>query len=142
MTEDQKYQGALYKDKKNKKQKHTHTHDNQQHYTQDQTMAAVQTPINHTATMNHYAYVEDAPEDQFGWAEYEESSDDESPTGPPPEAPTPPSAAPEPHVDVFEFLVGTGQTPNASNMNIGEQDLREDEPGTSLVRYEPKEKQD
>ncbi|RGP62875.1 hypothetical protein FLONG3_10097 [Fusarium longipes] len=144
MTEDQKYQGALYKDKKNKKQKHTHTHDNQQHYTQDQAMAAVQTPVNHNhaATMNHYAYVEDAPEDQFGWAEYDESSDDESPNGPPPEAPTPPSAAPEPHVDVFEFLVGTGQTPNASNMNLGEQDLPNGEPGTSLVRYEPKDKQD
>ncbi|KAM0235731.1 hypothetical protein ACHAPO_005516 [Fusarium lateritium] len=142
MTEDQKYQGALYKDKKNKKQKHSHNHDNQQHYTQDQAMAAVQAPINHTATMNHYAYVEDAPEDQFGWAEYEESSDDESPNGPPPEAPTPPSAAPEPHVDVFEFLVGTGQTPNASNMNLGEQDLPDGEPGNSLVRYEPKDKQD
>ncbi|PTD10341.1 hypothetical protein FCULG_00008265 [Fusarium culmorum] len=142
MTEDQKYQGALYKDKKNKKQKHSHNHDNQQHYTQDQAMAAVQAPVNHTATMNHYAYVEDAPEDQFGWAEYEESSDDESPNGPPPEAPTPPSAAPEPHVDVFEFLVGTGQTPNASNINLGEQDLPDGDPGTSMVRYEPKDKQD
>jgi cell growth-regulating nucleolar protein len=136
MTEDQKYQGALYKDKKNKKQKHSHPNDNQQHYTQDQAMAEVQTLPNNTGNMSHYAYVEDVPEDQFGWAEYEESSDDESPNGPPPEAPTPPSAAPEPHVDVFEFLVGTGQTPNASNMNL------DAEPGNSLVRYEPKEKSD
>ncbi|KAK2679437.1 hypothetical protein RAB80_004618 [Fusarium oxysporum f. sp. vasinfectum] len=136
MTEDQKYQGALYKDKKNKKQKHSHPNDNQQHYTQDQAMAEVQTLPNNTGNMSHYAYVEDVPEDQFGWAEYEESSDDESPNGPPPEAPTPPSAAPEPHVDVFEFLVGTGQTPNASNMNL------DAEPGNSLVRYEPKDKSD
>lgn len=138
MTEDQKYQGALYKDKKNnKKQKHSHPNDNQQHYTQEQPTAHTQTPTNKNAeAMNHYAYVEDVPEDQFGWAEYEESSDDEAHGGPPPEAPTPPSAAPEPHVDVFEFLVGTGETPNASNMNI------DAEPGNSLVRYEPKEKDD
>ncbi|KAF5020622.1 hypothetical protein F66182_7329, partial [Fusarium sp. NRRL 66182] len=144
MTEDQKYQGALYKDKKNKKQKHSHPNynptDSQLNYAQEQPTTNTQTIANdNAASMNHYAYVEDVPEDQFGWAEYEESSDDESPDGPPPEAPTPPSAAPEPHVDVFEFLVGTGQTPNASNMNLETcQDLPDAEPSTSLVRYEPK----
>ncbi|KAM0554120.1 hypothetical protein ACHAPJ_006919 [Fusarium lateritium] len=143
MTEDQKYQGALYKDKKNKKQKHSHPNHNsaepQHNYAQEQATAHTQTTPNNAGTMNHYAYVEDVPEDQFGWAEYEDSSDDEFPGGPPPEAPTPPSAAPEPHVDVFEFLVGTGQTPNASNMNLETcQDLPDGDPGTSLVRYEPK----
>ena len=139
MTEDQKYQGALYKDKKNKKQKHSHPNHNsaepQHNYAQEQATAHTQTTPNNAGTMNHYAYVEDVPEDQFGWAEYEDSSDDEFPGGPPPEAPTPPSAAPEPHVDVFEFLVGTGQTPNASNMNLETcQDLPDGDPGTSLVR--------
>ncbi|KAF5006978.1 hypothetical protein FDECE_6676 [Fusarium decemcellulare] len=147
MTEDQKYQGALYKNNKNKKQKHSHPNYDpatpQQNPIQAQAPALTQTTIdndNNTGTMSHHAYVEDFPEDRdFGWAEYEESSDEDSPTGPPPEAPTPPSAAPEPHVDVFEFLVGTGETPNASNLNLTVcQDLPDAEPSTSLVRYQPK----
>ncbi|KAM5351725.1 hypothetical protein ACJ41O_004448 [Fusarium nematophilum] len=141
---DQKYQGALYKDNKNKKQKHSHPNYEpttpQQHQTQVQAQLTQTTTNFDAGTMAHHAYVEDYAEDQdFGWAEYEESSDDESPTGPPPEAPTPPSAAPEPHVDVFEFLVGTGETPNASNLNLATcQVLADAEPSTSLVRYEPK----
>ncbi|KAM0434630.1 hypothetical protein ACHAPT_003729 [Fusarium lateritium] len=153
MTEDQKYQGALYKDNKNKNKKQKHSHPNynpttpQQNQTQVQSLsqALVTTDENNnnTGTMSHHAYVEDLPEDrEYEWAEYDEgddSSDDEFAGGPPPEAPTPPSAAPEPHVDVFEFLVGTGQTPNASNMNLAAcHALADAEPSTSLVRYEPK----
>ncbi|KAM6539465.1 hypothetical protein FALCPG4_001265 [Fusarium falciforme] len=157
MTEDQKYQGALYKDNKNKNKKQKHSHPNynppttpQQNQTQVQSLsqAIVNTNDNNNnddedAIMAHHAYVEDLPEDRdYEWAEYEEeddSSDDEFAGGPPPEAPTPPSAAPEPHVDVFEFLVGTGQTPNASNMNLAAcHGLADAEPSTSLVRYEPK----
>lgn len=156
MTEDQKYQGALYKDNKNKNKKQKHSHPNynppttpQQNQTQVQSLSQAITSTNDSnnnddaENMAHHAYVEDLPEDRdFGWAEYEEeddSSDDEFGGGPPPEAPTPPSAAPEPHVDVFEFLVGTGQTPNASNMNLAAcHGLADAEPSTSLVRYEPK----
>ncbi|RMJ05149.1 hypothetical protein CDV36_014181 [Fusarium kuroshium] len=160
MTEDQKYQGALYKDNKNKNKKQKHSHPNynppttpQQTQVQSLSQAIVNTNDNNNnnnddedhedATMAHHAYVEDLPEDHdYEWAEYEDvddSSDDEFADGPPPEAPTPPSAAPEPHVDVFEFLVGTGQTPNASNMNLAAcHALADAEPSTSLVRYEPK----
>ncbi|KAF4982244.1 hypothetical protein FZEAL_2128 [Fusarium zealandicum] len=146
MTEDQKYQGALYKDNKNnknKKQKHSHPNYNP---TTPQTQAQVHAPAQtqtaanlETGTMAHHAYVEDFPDDRdYAWAEYDDSSDDDSPSGPMPEAPTPPSAAPEPHVDVFEFLVNSGQTPNASTMNLTTcQELPDAEPSTSLVRYEP-----
>ncbi|KAF4445434.1 cell growth regulating nucleolar LYAR, partial [Fusarium albosuccineum] len=79
MTEDQKYQGALYKNNKNKKQKHSHPNYDpatpQQNPIQAQAPALTQTTIdndNNTGTMSHHAYVEDFPEDRdFGWAEYE-----------------------------------------------------------------------
>lgn len=66
-------------------------------------------------------YVEDVGEDRAyePWNDSVGHTEDErSPAEPPPEAPTPPAAAPEEHVNVFDFLVATGQTPNASNLNL------------------------
>ncbi|KAI1345002.1 LYAR-type C2HC zinc finger protein [Xylariaceae sp. FL0016] len=98
MTEDQKYQGALYKPKR---QKH------------EAKQAA--DPQNNMA---HNAYVEDVTEGYEAYRDYEirESDDDgQSPADLPPEAPTPPSAA-DANLNVFDFLVDA--TPNASNVNL------------------------
>ena len=121
ISEDQKYQGALYKEK-NKKQK----------------IAPTSTPTSNQATnkMPQAAYVEEAgDEGDYGtWADYDGPTDDErSPAEAPPEAPTPPSAVPEEHVNVFDFLVATGQTPNASNLDLPG---KHESDSTSLVRYE------
>ncbi|KAK5990462.1 hypothetical protein PT974_08730 [Cladobotryum mycophilum] len=123
MTEDQKYQGALYKAKK-----------------------PYQRPTKTTDDMNTLAlqpYVEDIGEDQEyeSWHEYEARTDDErSPVEPPPEAPTPPSANPEDdNVNVFDFLMSAGQTPNASTLSLPREPKVPDvADSTSLVRYEPK----
>lgn len=153
MTEDQKYQGALYKDKNNKKQKHSHPspaapQPAHQYQAEPEPKSKSKTTKTKTKTkanpsdptMAHHAYVEDYADHEYDWSEYEDDSDHDSPSGPLPEAPTPPPAAPEPHVDVFEFLVASGQTPNASNANLpGDQDLPDMENSTSLVRYEAKE---
>ena len=93
--------------------------------------------------MARQPYVEDVGEDK----EYEpwndsagHTEDDRSPVEPPPEAPTPPAAASEEHVNVFDFLVATGQTPNASNMNLLRDQLGPDVgDSTSLVRYDGKD---
>ncbi|KAK7421893.1 hypothetical protein QQX98_001887 [Neonectria punicea] len=143
MTEDQKYQGALYKDKfkkqnNNQNNHQNHNQNNNQNYNQYQN-------AENNNNMAHNAYVEDCGEDrEYDWAEYEGQTEDEkSPCEPPPEAPTPPSAAHDDHVDVFEFLVASGQTSNASNMNIvGDQELPDAEQSTSLVRYEPPKQED
>lgn len=121
MTEDQKYQGALYKEK-NKKPK---------------AQPAEETPAkgDQKKAMSQQAYVEDAGEegDYENWADYDGPTDDErSPAEPPPEAPTPPSAVPD--VNVFDFLVASGQTPNASKLELTEKTIDGD--NTSLVRYE------
>lgn len=121
MTEDQKYQGALYKDK-NKKQKTSNNNNaSQQHH-----------------VMSQQAYVEDVEET---WRDYQGQTEDEkSPTDLPPEAPTPPAAVEDDNVNVFDFLVATGQTPNASNINLLHEQQQQKEPqpseSTSLVRYE------
>ena len=120
MTEDQKYQGALYKEK-NKRVK-THNNPNQTRNEQSNTMAQP-------------AYVEEIDET---WKEYQGQTDDErSPAEPPPEAPTPPAAADDDNVNVFDFLVATGQTPNASNLDLAQ--LPEADESKSLVRYEQPE---
>ncbi|KAH7170716.1 hypothetical protein EDB81DRAFT_177071 [Dactylonectria macrodidyma] len=142
ITEDQKYQGALYKDKSKKPSNQNNNPKNNQTAINN----TVNNPINNNNnnaedddSMAHNAYVEDCGEDrEYDWAEYEGQTEDEkSPCEPPPEAPTPPSTHDD-HVDVFEFLVATGQTPNASNMNLTNgQELPDAEDGTTLVRYEP-----
>lgn len=113
MSEDQKYQGALYKEKKSKPASHSPAQQK----------------------MDHKPYVEDVPEDVFG--DYEDNSDDDtrSPIEPLPEAPTPPPA-PE-AVNVFDFLVASN-TPNASTVNFPHQPGGvSHEEDTQLVRYDP-----
>jgi cell growth-regulating nucleolar protein len=130
MTEDQKYQGALYKEK-GKKGKNNKPADQPEPQ-----------PAADTKPMHQQAYVEDVGEDrayESGWDAYEGHTDDEkSPAEPLPEAPTPPSAAAmDDHVNVFDFLVATGQTPNASNLNLPQKkEIIEESQSTSLVRYE------
>jgi cell growth-regulating nucleolar protein len=132
MTEDQKYQGALYKEK-GKKGKNNKPVD------KPQPQLAVDTKAMH----HQQAYVEDVGEDrayESGWDAYEGHTDDEkSPAELLPEAPTPPSAAgmDDDHVNVFDFLVATGQTPNASKLNLPQaKEVLEENTNTSLVRYE------
>lgn len=133
MTEDQKYQGALYKDKTKKK-----NNDKQADPPKSETPAVTATPK--TPSMAQQAYVEDVGEDREyeSWDEYDGESDGEnSPAEPPPEAPTPPSAAPnDDNVNVFDFLVATGQTPNASQTKLPPPQEIDVEESTSLVRYE------
>ncbi|KFA46662.1 hypothetical protein S40293_09561 [Stachybotrys chartarum IBT 40293] len=133
MTEDQKYQGALYKEKNTKKPKN------------NKPDPELTEPLEELEkAMPPQPYVEDVGEDKEyeSWDDYQGQTDDEkSPTEPPPEAPTPPSAMDDP-VNVFDFLVATGQTPNASNLNLP----REESPldvgeSTSLVRYEYREEE-
>ncbi|PFH59691.1 hypothetical protein XA68_12014 [Ophiocordyceps unilateralis] len=112
ITEDQKYQGALYKEKKPKvkamsKDKH----------------------------ISLQPYVEDVGEDgdYAPWNDFAgHTDDDRSPADPPPEAPTPPAATGDEHVNVFDFLIATGQTPNASSTHLP-RDV--DESDARLVRY-------
>ncbi|KYK56826.1 hypothetical protein DCS_03832 [Drechmeria coniospora] len=132
ITEDQKYQGALYKEKNNKKQKHNHN--------QSMNQPAEQQPYQRTKQMAQQPYVEDVGEDQDHnrWSDGARHAEKGTfPVEPPPKAPSPPVAATEEHVNVFDYLVATGQTPNASNMNL----LRDQQgvhmgDNTSLVRYE------
>ena len=95
MSEAQKYQGTLYKEKPNKHGKTS--------------VKAEETP----ALVPRKAYVEDAPDPDTG--------DALTIVDPPPEAPSPPDARPtrpaEP-VNVFDFLV-TEDTPNASKVSLG-----------------------
>ncbi|PKS06602.1 hypothetical protein jhhlp_007351 [Lomentospora prolificans] len=116
ISEEQKYQGALYKNKKAK------------------TAAAPVDSVDPIEPpkpnkMSHKTYVEDVPDnvsDDYG--DYEDNSDDDhrSPAEPLPEAPTPPPA-PE-AVNVFDFLVASN-TPNASQVNFAHEE-------TQLVRYD------
>ncbi len=123
MTEEQKYQGALYKNK-NKKQKTSQT-------------VEPTTPAP-PKTMAQPAYVEDFVDEYEEWRDYEVDSDDDDDQSAdlPPEAPTPPSAANvDGHVNVFDFLVANA-TPTASNVNLpraGAIQLSED---TQLVRFD------
>uniref|UniRef100_A0A8H7TNY6 Zinc finger C2H2 LYAR-type domain-containing protein n=1 Tax=Bionectria ochroleuca TaxID=29856 RepID=A0A8H7TNY6_BIOOC len=123
MTEEQKYQGALYKDK-NKKPK-TQNGANQQRNNDNNMMA-------------QHAYVEDAEESWANYQDFGQTDDEKSPAELLPEAPTPPAAISDDKVDVFEFLVAS-QTPNASNLELPQEPkvLMPTE-STSLVRYEGK----
>ena len=116
MTEDQKYQGALYKEK-NKRVKTQNTPNQQRN---QQSNAMVQ-----------HAYVEDVDET---WKEYQGQTEDErSPAELLPEAPTPPAAVNEENINVFDFL-DASQTPNASNLNLAHPSQVDE--SKSLVRYE------
>ncbi|KAI0447739.1 hypothetical protein F4803DRAFT_179852 [Xylaria telfairii] len=104
MTEDQKYQGALYQPKR-QKPNHTETLANQH-------------------AMAHHAYVEDAVEEYEEYQEYQvgESGVEVSYSynGMPPAAPMPPPAvADDANVNVFDYMVDA--TPNASKLNFESQ---------------------
>ncbi|CEJ82574.1 hypothetical protein VHEMI02631 [[Torrubiella] hemipterigena] len=118
ITEDQKYQGALYKEKPNKKQ-------NKQNEGEP----------SKKAKMSHQSYVEDAADvnDFVPWGHYEGQTEDErSPAEPMPEAPTPPPAVVEDMVNVFDYMIA--KTPNASHAHLPQDPSGNDD--TSLVRYD------
>jgi cell growth-regulating nucleolar protein len=106
MTEAQKYQGALYKEKPSKQQKQ-----------QKQQRNKPTGNANAKPNKPHHPYVEDAPD-----------ADDPKSKQPPPPAPSPPPPSAGPpstkvaapgndKVNVFDFLV-TDQTPNASRVSL------------------------
>ena len=127
MTEAQKYQGALYREKKGKGQPAPAPAPAPAHHA-NQNMAPNATVL--------AAYVEDAAEDHDSWRDYEQRSDDDdhSVADLLPEAPTPPSAH-DAEVNVFDFLVDP--TPTASRVSLPATapiQLSED---TQLVRFDP-----
>ncbi|GJC92069.1 LYAR-type C2HC zinc finger [Colletotrichum higginsianum IMI 349063] len=120
MSEAQKYQGALYKEKNNNNNnKKNKTHNNQ----------SQPAPVHEYEAMAQHAYVEEVPDAEFESFPYEASDNGNSPVELLPEAPTPPSAN-EGNVNVFDFL-DPSATPNAST--LGAKDVTEE---TQLVRYE------
>ncbi|KAK3328809.1 hypothetical protein B0H66DRAFT_1788 [Apodospora peruviana] len=126
MTEEQKYQGALYRG--NKKAKTAPSAN---------TAAPPAPAPPPPSAMAQPAYVEDAQDEYEAWREYEVDSDDDNQSAAPlPEAPTPPSAADAGmNVNVFDFLVANA-TPTASNISLpatAPVQLSED---TQLVRFD------
>ncbi|KAI1203087.1 hypothetical protein F5X97DRAFT_157848 [Nemania serpens] len=127
ITEDQKYQGALYKPKRQKPNQ-KETSDNQD-------------------AMAHRAYVEDAPEEYETYQDYEvrESEGDGNSlyNGMPPAAPMPPPAVPDDaDVNVFDYLLDA--TPNASKINFQPSYAPQQTPmghggGRQLVRFDQDE---
>jgi len=117
MTEDQKYQGALYRNKKAK------------------TVPGANTSAA-TNNMAQPAYVEDVADEYGAWRDYEQDSDDDghSAATPLPEAPTPPSAAEGP-INVFDFLVA-GPTPAASSLSLPATNPVQLSDETQLVRFD------
>ncbi|OAA78185.1 Zinc finger domain-containing protein, C2H2, LYAR-type [Akanthomyces lecanii RCEF 1005] len=134
MTEDQKYQGALYKDKSKK--------NNNNNQSQPQASASKHDsnpqPAKKSKMMAHQSYVQDVPDESHfaTWADYEGQTEDErSPVEHLPEAPTPPPAVQDQRFSVFDFLVGSGHTPNASHVDLA-RDMPAEGDSTTLVRYE------
>jgi cell growth-regulating nucleolar protein len=118
ITEDQKYQGALYK---NKKAKNHHNANNANEI-------PIAAPI--PRAMPQKAYVEDVAEATFADYEYDDGSDNGKSPADLPEAPTPPPAH-EAALNVFDFLDNSA-TPNASVLQLGRHTNME----TQMVRYE------
>ncbi|KAM7205794.1 hypothetical protein V8F20_003027 [Naviculisporaceae sp. PSN 640] len=115
MTEEQKYQGALYRG--NKKAK-TGPSANTPAPAPPPAPVPVPAPPPAMPAMARPASVEDV-QDEYDqqWREYEvDSDDDDKSVANLPEAPTPPSAA-EANVNVFDYFVGTA-TPTASNLSL------------------------
>jgi cell growth-regulating nucleolar protein len=122
MSEAQKYQGALYKDNKNKRAKTTET----------STPSAPKPDA--PKEMAHAAYVEDVAEEYGQWRDYEyDSGDDKMSPANLPEAPTPPLQE-EVNVNVFDYLV-TNATPTASNVSLPRMPAQLSEE-TQLVRFD------
>lgn len=132
MSEAQKYQGALYKEKNSNKK------NNKANNIQPQNV-----PLPEPEAMAQPAYVEDVPEDvpedafedAFETHAYQGggSEDGNSPADLLPEAPTPPSAAAnDGFVNVFDFL-DPSATPNASTLQVGQRPTNEE---TQLIPYD------
>ncbi|KAK1994671.1 LYAR-type C2HC zinc finger protein [Colletotrichum falcatum] len=119
MSEAQKYQGALYKEKNSHSNKKNKTNNHQ-----PQTAS-----VHQYGAMAQHAYVEEVPDAEFESFPYEASDNGNSPAELLPEAPTPPSAN-EGNVNVFDFL-DPSATPNAST--LGAKETNEE---TQLVPYE------
>ncbi|OLN88512.1 UPF0743 protein [Colletotrichum chlorophyti] len=117
MSEAQKYQGALYKEKNNNNKK------NKSNNFQPQ-------PV--SDAMAQPASFEEVPDAEFETYAYDGGDDAYSPAEPLPEAPTPPPAI-DAHVNVFDFL-DPSATPNASALGVGPS--REVNEETQLVRYD------
>lgn len=113
MTEEQKYQGALYRPKKGK---------GQQNQNQNQNRNRNQ---NNSQAMAQPAYVEEVAEDFDTWRQYDNNGNT------PAQAPTPPSATEAP-VNVFDYMVNP--TPTASRVSVAEETKESNE----MVRYESK----
>ncbi|KAI0175867.1 hypothetical protein GGR52DRAFT_538503, partial [Hypoxylon sp. FL1284] len=99
ITEEQKYQGSLYKPKRQKSNNSE--------------------PSGRSAAdMAHRAYVEDVTEEFEDYRQYQIYDEEANMAANlPPEAPTPPPATvDDPNVNVFDFLVN--HTPNVSNVNL------------------------
>ncbi|KAI2633632.1 hypothetical protein GGS26DRAFT_54406 [Hypomontagnella submonticulosa] len=126
MTEEQKYQGSLYKPKRQK--------------------SNAAEPSGRSQAMAHNAYVEEVTEDydDYDYRQYQVHDDEDGALEAhlPPEAPTPPPAVvDDPNVNVFDFLVD--HTPNVSNVNL--QYFHTAAPpsgGRQLVRFEQEEQEE
>lgn len=123
ITEDQKYQGALYKNKKAKTNNHNSNNAND---------VPILAPI--PKAMPQPAYVEDVAEATFADYEYDDGSDNGRSPADLPEAPTPPPAH-ETVPNVFDFL-DPAATPNASVLQLGPHGDRVANIETQMVRYE------
>lgn len=118
----------MYKEKPSKKQ----TNNKQQQQHQQHNHPAESQPKK--AKMSHQSYVEDARDvnDYVPWGHYEGQTEDEkSPAEPLPEAPTPPPAVAEEHVNVWDYMVS--KTPNASQTALHQSHSNDD---NALVRYD------
>ncbi|KAG6019344.1 hypothetical protein E4U19_006803 [Claviceps sp. Clav32 group G5] len=133
ISEDQKYQGALYKEKSKKPKYSSSTKEKSTNHTESQTTGR-------RITATQQAYVEDVGENR----EHKSSDDllgqfdDDRPRAEaPPGASMLSATTSEDRVNVFDFLVASGQTPNASNVNLAVDEHGADVgDSTSLVRYE------
>lgn len=129
MTEEQKYQGALYRG--NKKAKTAPSANT------PAPPAPVPAPPPAMPAMAQPASVEDVQDEFEQWREYEDDSDDDDDdksVANLPEAPTPPSAA-EANVNVFDFYVGNA-TPTASNISLPATAPVQLSEETQLVRFD------
>ncbi|KAK3986671.1 hypothetical protein QBC44DRAFT_344432 [Cladorrhinum sp. PSN332] len=129
MSEEQKYQGALYKDKKNNNNNNNNHNNNNGNNNRNNNQPSGSAPMPHA--MAQPAYVESVVEDGE-WRHYDQESDDDNyPVRNLPEAPTPPSAVERP-ANVFDFLI-ENPTPTASHVSLPATANVE----TQLVRFDP-----
>ncbi|KAL7927600.1 hypothetical protein ACQKWADRAFT_8170 [Trichoderma austrokoningii] len=145
MSEEQKYQGALYKPKQNNKQQQNQQQNQQNNKQQQQNQPQQKKQrtnmnsnrLDMASTLALQPFIEDVVEDKEyeSWHEYEVV--DHKPA--PPQAPSPPAAgSDDEHVNVFDFL-DNSQTPTASNVSRRRERKPADKSdATSLVRYESK----